>query len=1017
MLEYSIKNRFLVPIITAIIIFIAGIRFFEIPFTLYPLSNQAQVRVNVFNVTQSSSIFKRTFGETIERDVMGLEGVDNLKASYQEGSTQYDITFRWGVVPAAAKVLIENAISKTEGRFPIEWPKTKLLAVQDGSDNRIVVSLYSSTLSVADLERIAHNQILKNLEMIDHMDSIHVNREFLQSVEVMVDPLQLIKYNITLDTVRKALIEQSQTKNYGIVVASGGKQRNVLQINKVSDIEDLKKLIIRNANDPVRLDEVATVQLAPNPNRNVRLVGTEPRAFIWATPEPNADIRKFTADYFRELDAAIKSLNLDVKYEIQQNPLVHIKSALQDMGSSFFFGTLIAIAVTFIFLRSIPLTLITAFSIPFSLSFTLLCADLLDITINILTIGGMAVVIGMVLDSTIVVIEALVAEMKAGGVSHKAVVHSLEKMVKPIVATNLANIIVFLPLYYTLPISKAIVGEVGLIISIALATSTVYALVVAPILLIRSLKNGVQETPSTLGTKLVGFYSKILHALLTSSQWKRGFIIANVLGFAVSLYLAKSFDKEIVKKPAPSNIWVMFNLKDALGLEERKQVAAQIEARLKKIMLNESAYRYHNVSANMGFVINYLKDSSQSEKLLKLFEEEFKSDEQFSFQVFPNYPVSLNLPDYPIFDFTLKNHFNNDNDKYRKLQDVQTFLGTVPEIGRIVAAPRTSKTSYLDFSFNDAAIYLYNKKRGTAAGEILESSIRSNLSGLVGSNNLFEVYENGEKVPLRLTVKGSDEEAKDSLLYTPMKIHDRIVPMGNFIDLTYDEHYEEICTENGREIWHLQVWPSAITSHLSKSEIKEKIRSAIMKQFPDFDADFISSTEDKTITENVRSLIIAFIVSLFLIIAILLILYQRVSYMLIIMSSIPTGVIGAFFSMKFFDITLNVNSILGLIILAGSAVNNSIIYIDQYIHNAESGEDGIHIVVKTAVQRGKSLLMATLSTVFGMIPLAIGIGPNGHIMNDLGITLGTGLLFSTIVTFFLVPVLLSYIYPKTTEAL
>lgn len=1011
-------NPFIVILISFFVIALGLKQFFELPIALYPDTSQPVINVGISPQNMSAQDFKERYGKKIEAALSSVEKLKMMEGNYNTGHSRWELTFEWGVDENRAKLDIESALSSIKASLPEEWNKFHIRFRSSNSSN-IYISLYSENYSRKELRDLVRDKVLNHVESIEGIDDPQVWLPMHEYIRVELKPSLLEARGIIPGQIKKALQEKKYDLGLGRI-ESGRTRYDVLVPIRDKTLEDIKKTIIHTKKgQSYRLEDFSEVSIATKHHDHL-MKGNGKKALIAkAGVKPSGNISFVCKEFIKKLTLGLKQIDPEIKINVLTNPSKFIEEAIFNILVAILMGILIATLIIFLFLNSFSNTFVIALSIPLSLIGGFILMSLLDIEINLISLGAMALSVGMVVDGAIVVLENIARHFELKKPTNyaervKTVIGGVSEVKAAVIASLFTTIIVFAPLAFTAPLANAILGDLARVMVCVLVISVVVTLYLVPPLLVllrtsegSVRKNGVYYFSykfSLFIDKIQNLYIKLLDLLIRGKRKSLIFLSSIVFLLLLSVWVLNSHVKrEIIAQPDSDKVWLIANFSENESTVDKanKIFEKEVESVVEKEFGSSLTHYFSQVHKDGGSLLCNLKNKAMLSEFKEQLEKRFKNSAQISYYVDVWNPTSLRIPREALFD--IKVGGRDDEEKRKTLKSIEKILKDFDEIGRTSFWPYPYKNKYYELSFH--------KEKIARMEEELAPGLSKKISDIVGTY-LNETYVK------TLELGSLDYDVKlfypDGLITGPedlknimIKIKDQFYPLRNFAYLSLKDQEGEYYTENSREAYRAKVY-----SKHSFTGDKELLKTKVIEKFKqskDFDFNNLFFEETgKEINESIVSLIYALLIALILILFVLVLQFGTFKQTFIIMLAIPLGVIGVAFSLYLFSSTLSVNSMLGIILLSGTAVNNSIIFVDFFnqIYEGSSLNHLADALLRTARLRLRPILITTLTTILGMMPIAFAFGSGGEVLQPLGIAVCGGLGLSTFFTLFVIPLIL-----------
>ncbi len=1008
-------------VISVAILVLGVLQFRNLPIALYPQTSKPKVSAWLRTGGASALEFKNEFGKNIEAALQSIEDVAKVTSEYRNGSVQYTVQYTWGVESREAKSRLQSTLSAFESRFPREWGRFGVWF--DGGDSgRVIISMQSDKYTPDELAELVESSLLPRLRQIQGMGETFVSRYDEQYVLVTLNPELLTTFGISVGDVTARLRAKEFDVGLGAADFKEGGSYQVLLERRQTTFEELKASVIATrAGRPISLDEVASIELKEElPQRFFKANGQ--RALILGgEPRPDANISDVCARVLAETKAFASSLGNDVQIIELLNPAKFIDEAVENVLFAVILGIAITTAVVFLFLGSLRTTAVICVAIPLSLVGAFILMKILGIEINLISLGAMALSVGMVVDGAIVVLENIsrhVDERMPGNYSDllETVWKSVEEVRAPLFASLLTTMIVFAPLPFTSPLASAVLGDLAIVTVCVLLVSLGVTLLIVPAFYLWARSFGSLETKAhgrrgvyVLSAVFGGFvasaqssYLRVLARLRGRLLYRGLMLSAVVVALAASGYLlVGEVQREVMAKPDTDKLFIFLNIKkDGVSVQEAEEILSSYEQQVLSEFGGKLTHILSQVSDRNPWLLAFLRDKSQIADVKQAFEARFKSSPLANVYIEDWTPTSLEIPNPPVAKIFISGR--TETDRRELLGKVEEKLGAIEELGNRRARPRSRQDDYLRVSMKEDAHWL----NPLSSGASLEGMISALITGYLTETHVSDLEIAGAKVPMRLRLPKEIIKRPGDIEDLFFRIEDSVIPLRAVARVNHVRDWADYYAEDGKIVTYVEAWAKD-SYQGERSTLAGRIKEQLQKDSTIDMARLSFADTEEEISENIGSLLVALAMATLLIFIVITVQFGSIMQTLLIMMAIPMGFIGVGFSLWVFDSTLSVNSMLGLILLAGTAVNNSIIFLDFFNRiRRETAMTIAEALAHTAALRFRPIMITTLTTILGMMPLAFAYGSGGAILQPLGIAVTGGLWISTCLILLCLPTLI-----------
>jgi HAE1 family hydrophobic/amphiphilic exporter-1 len=789
-----------------------------------------------------------------------------------------------------------------------------------------------------------------------------------------------------------------------------------------SDLAALPGLEIKRIGGTlVSLEDIADIDIRYSVPSRVFMIEDKPAIQITLTPVEGGNLNHMTEELTTIMEAARDAgqLPADTEFKLYVDPAKYINRSIRQVIQAAMIGGLLAVLIVFLILGEPRNTLIIAVSIPVSIMLSFILMYVFGVSLNLISLGGFALAVGMIVDATIVVMENIHRWRRAdkrvlNSAMWKHIVMEATRQVRgPVISSTLTSVLVFLPLSFSAPLANAILGDQARTVVFALMCSMFVSLSLVPVVAYFLFKGkGKQEVDHLSAKGFARIAEPVMGAMTMAYRRFLRYIIARrrvaglFLGLmlvAMALTVAMLFPripKEIMSKPQSDRVVIFFRHTD---FDTSVDIIEQLMPELRKrtaAALSGLKYRsYANVSGRMNQILIDFDIPAQVNEALGRLERAFVSEGPWYFNIQSWDPAALPLPQ--VYALQLSVYGPDSAQKVGILDDMQRTLNDSRLYGRVNVRPSPAMTNELVLSPRNVTLGGF-QGLGSAA---LTSLAKRALGGTVSMTVSDGTYE----VPVVAKYPETELDSRDKLGNFLVPWNNSWVPLKHFFDFEVRSGVSQIYSENGELAFRLYA-SSMSDSTDAERLLNERKAVALFAEKIVMPPGYSYKLDNPRIEidDSIRSLFVAMAISVVLIYLLLCFQFNSLWIPLIILVTIPLGFVGVVVSLFAFGSTLNLNSLLGTILLGGIVVNNAIIMIDFYLNTRKDFPDHLAAIEATAALRFQPILITTLTTIFGMLPIALNLGSGSSILQPLGIAVSGGLIFSTFMTLFAVPAILSF---------
>ena len=1001
--DFSVKRPVTALMFVLVIVVLGLISFSRLPIDLLPDLEFPMAAVMTEYEGVGPEEIEESVTRLIESSVNRVDGVKNIYSSSQRGSSVVTVEFDWGMdMNVAAQEIREKIDELGTGHFGLPEDSKRPIIAKYSMEGMPVMflSLSGGNMPVHELKRLADDYIQNQLEAVEGIAWVVTFSSSEREILVSLDRERLSAYHIPISQVIQRLSAENIDQSSGHL-KEGYKDYLIRTKGKFTQVADLEKIILTMRNgSPVYLRDVAQVLDTVAEIQLLTRTNSEPSVGIMMMKQTGVNTVKVCQRAREEIKEIEKRLPGGAKMRITLDQSEYINKAIGNLGGNALWGGILAISILFFFLRNPrPLTVI-GLAIPISLLAACIPIYFGKMTLNMMSLGGLALAIGMLLDNSIVVLENIFRWMQ----EHKASrIIAAEKggseVAAPIIASTLTTIAVFVPIAFTTGIAAQIFREFALTISFSLAASLFLALTLVPMMASKILRVKIPKSDKNHTQRLRGGYGRLVSWALAHPA---KVIIPLFLLFLVSLSLIIPIGKEFMPSANDRMFIIQVTLKEGTKLEETDKVADKIE----KILLALPELETEQVIVGL----EHESDTLAPEKALVITrlvraEERKRTTEEVVEEV--RQKVSL-LPQIENLNFANLQSMSMGGGGSKPVEikifgkDLPTLAQLSKNARKIVERISGIRDVEETFTFGSPEMQIkFDREKcaryGLSVGEV-SSILEAAIAGKVATR--FE--EEGEEVDVRVRLREKDRLSLPDLrripLFTPQGIE---IQLADIAEIYKSTGPGKILRENQNRKVSVQ---ANISQRRDLGHLMEEVRKELadLKLPLGYFVEYGGSYEN--MQESFVSLGIAFLLAILLVYMIMAAQFESLVYPFVIMFSIPFALAGVLWALFLSGVNLSANAFIGVIMLAGIVVNNGIVLVDYINRMRREGLETREAIIRATETRLRPILMTTLTTILGITPMVFMGGSGAEMRRPLALAVIGGLLFGTVVTLILIPV-------------
>ena len=1002
--KFCIKHRVTTLLAVIMIVIFGGVFTTQLQMALLPdMEAPMAIVVSYYNGATPSDM-EELVTRPLETAVMSVSGVDEVSSTSSDGLTTLMITYEDGTN-------LDIAATKLREKFDA-------LSLPDGASKPVIINMNIGDLmptamialmgdDLAELQTLADDTVGPALERIDGVASVTVSGGVTQQISVQVDATRAAGYGISNSYISQFLAAENLLYPGGDM-QNGSKTLTVSTDARFRSVEDVTNMIIAlPTGGTIRLGEVADVVLENNESDSIAKVDGTNCVLLQVSKQSGANEHS-TAQKVEKRMAELREENPSIRYSTVYLASDFINIVVNSALQNIILGVLLAAIVVFLFLRRGSATMTIAISMPVCILAVFLLMNLFDLTLNMMSMGGIAMGVGMIVDNSIVVLENIYRYAAEGHDRMTACVEGTKEVTTSVLASTLTTVAVFIPIGLSGGMAGMLFDDFCLTIAFLILGSMAIALTLVPLLcymmldeekLRRQQLKKAEKQPGALSVKVKGWTGKLYHLYLRLLNYfvhhlKVGMLAA--VGLVV-FFVVCCLSTNTVLLPSMDMGQVSISVSMPIGseVEETTAIADRI-SRIAEEHVGELSEMYYSAEAESASISLNLVDKSERNRS----SQEVADDLRRYLKDIAGCEISVTASDMTAMMSGDDISVNITGDDYNTLAAIAGDL--TREISQLedavdVTSSVADQVPQVEISINREAASQY----GLTAASI-GAAVRSELTG----DTATTVFLNNKEIDVVVKGDGDASESLDALRAMPIS-----TAMGGYVALSDVAGVEIVqapqTISRVNQSRQVSVTGSTISGDTTSMTlaIQEILDNYNMPE--GYTAETAGAYED--MMESFNDLLLALLVALGLVYFVLAAQFESFLMPVIVMMILPVAFSGALFALPLTGRDLSMISLVSLIMLAGTVVNSSIILVDYIKVRRERGESREEAILKACPLRVRPVLMTTTTTVLAMVPMAMAMGDTLEMMSDMGITMISGMVISTIVTLLFTPVFYSVI--------
>ena len=998
----SIERPVLATVFSIVILLFGAIGMTYLGIREFPSVDPPIISVSTSYPGANSDVVETQITEPLEQSINGIPGIRTLTSRSSQGRSEVTVEFELSVDLETAANDVRDKVSQAQRFLPRDCdPPTVAKADADASPI-MFVAVKSPKRSMLELSEIAELTFKEQLQTISGVSSIMIWGEKRYAMRIWLDPAKLAGYQMTPLDVRNAIMRENIELPAGSIEGNTT-ELTIRTLGLMTTPEEFNSLILKQSGDQlIRVRDIGRAELGPEDLRGIMKMNDVPMVGVVIVPQPGANHIDIVDNVYDRLEFIKKDLPDDVLIEVGFDNTDYIRSSIKEVKSTIYLAFFLVVVIIFLFLRDWRTTLLPILVIPVSLVGSFFIMYLAGYTINVLTLLAIVLSIGLVVDDAIVMMENIYVKIEQGMSPYEAGIKGSNEIFFAIIATTITLIAVFFPIVFLEGMTGRLFREFSIVIAGAVAISSFVALTLTPMLSTKILKTRHKRSKAynwseKFFVRLNSGYQNSLESILKRKYIALGILVVSMVSIfflwkIIPAEMAPMEDRsqlnirttmpegstyefnaeyieeivELVERTVPERDKVTAMVRGSFAFvrvvlvppsqrkRSQQEIAAQLTAELRKMTKARASVLQQSTfgGRRAGQPIQYVLQAPNIKKLR---------------EIIPAFMAEVQ--DNPVFemaDIDLK--FTKPELQIEINRDKANLLG--------VSTQNIGQTLQLALSGQRFGYFIMNGKQYEILGELA----RQDRNKPLDLKSLYVRNNTGQMVQLDNFVELNESTAPPQL-YRYNRFVAATVSAGLAPGKTISEGLAEM-------------------DKISAKVLDDTFRTALAGDSKDF-------------MESSSSLMFAFLLAIVLIFLVLSAQFESFKDPIIVMMTVPLALTGALIFMWYFNITMNIFSQIGIIMLIGLVSKNGILIVEFANQRKEAGMSKYEAIKYASAARFRPILMTSLSTILGILPLAIGWGEGAQSRVAMGIAVVGGLTLSTFLTLYVVPGIYLFIASET----
>ena len=1000
-------NRPVLATVFAIIILlfgIVGVTFLGI--REFPSVDPAIITVSTSYPGANSDVIETQITEPLEQNINGIPGVRSLTSVSRQGGSNITVEFELSVDLETAANDVRDKVSQAMRFLPRDCdPPTVAKADADASPI-LFLTVESSKRSLLELSEIADLTLKQQLQTISGVSAVSIFGEKRYSMRLWIDPFKLAGYQVTPMDVRNAINRENVELPSGTIEGTNT-QLTIRTLGLMTTPKEFNDLIIKQSGDQiVRFKDIGRAELGPEDIRGILKRDGVPMVQIAMIPQPGSNHIDIVDETYRRLDYIRKDLPDDVKVNVNYDNTEYIRSSIKEVKNTIFIAFTLVVIIIYFFLRSWRATLIPILVIPVSLIGSFFIMYLAGYTINVLTLLAIVLAIGIVVDDAIVVMENIYVKVESGLNPVEAGLKGSKEIYFAIISTTITLISVFFPIVFLQGITGRLFREFSIVMAGAVGISAFLALSLTPMVSSKLLRH--EKRHSWFFRKTEHFFERLntayRNSLSSFLEHRRFAFIILGLALGIVFLLWKIIPSEMAPLEDRSQITINTSATEGSTYEYMLAYCEDIAKLVEERVPERLSYTTMIRGGGMGNIRIMLEKPDKRRRTQQEIADELTVDlrkktkaRAFVMQQSTFGSRRMGMPVQYVLQAT----------SIEKLREIlPAFMSKVMESDILQMADVNLK-----FTKPELRIHI-NREKAITLG-VSTQNIGQTLQLALSGQRFGYFFMNGKQYQILGELAREDRNKPlDLKSFYVRNNNGEMIQFDNLVTLSEETAPPQLYRYN-------RFVAATVSAGLAKGKTMSE-GLAEMDRIADevLDDSFRTalSGDSKDFRESSSSLMFAFLLALILIFLVLSAQFESFKDPLIVMMTVPLALTGALVFMWYFDITMNIFSQIGIIMLIGLVSKNGILIVEFANQRKNAGMSKIEAIKHATAARFRPILMTSLATILGISPLALGFGEGAQSRVAMGTAVIGGMVFATFLSLYIVPAIYTYISSETKKS-
>ena len=1005
--ELTVKRPVLASVISLFLVLIGIISYDKLTIREYPDIDKPVITVSTIYRGASAEIMERDVTQVLEDSISGISDIKEIKSDSKNEFSSIKIEFNLNRDMDSAANDVREKVSRVSSLLPKESNQPRVS--KSDTDARAVmwIGFSSDQLSAIELNDYLDRNIIDRLSILPGVASITIGGERKYAIRVWLDPDKMSSRNITVTDILRAINSENIEKPAGRL-DSNTRELELQMTSKLSDINEFENIVLKIVNgSKIRLSDVARLTIGAETDRGFLRANGKNAIGLGIVRQTKSNVLKVTDAVKSEIEKIRPSLPSNIEMKIGYDQSIFVRESINQVRFALFISMLMVIGVIYYFLRSPSATVIPAITIPISVTATFYIIYLLGYSLNVLTFLALVLAIGLIVDDSIVVLENIKRRIDNGESVYDGSILGAKQITFVVIATTIVLISVFLPLSFMEGKTGRLFIEFGVVLSFAVIFSSIVALTLTPMLCSKLLdtSNSLDLEP-TVVSKFRNYYKK---SLMDSQNNPKKVYIFSLAMILISVLIFQFINKELAPTEDRGVFIIIVSTPEGSTLQYTDNIVKEVESTLEPYKEKEEIQTIFAVVApgfsgkpgavNTAYLFATLTGWDQRRHQKDIVREIFPK----LLSIPGAKVIAINPPSLGGSRFTPGIQFVISGSNY---DDIYSWANIILD----KSSSLRIRNSDIDYKITNPRLNLNVDRDKAYELGVTAEEIGTTIETLLASNKVTTFSKDGLTYNVILQAEENFRINKNNLdnIFIKSPTSNSLIPLSNLV--TYDE------TSTSNSLKRINRMPSTIFSAsllpgYPLGDALEELTTLARNNLPS-NASVSFTGASKEYFESGNSLLVTILFAILIVYLVLSAQFESFKNPLTIMFTVPIALTAGLYTLFLTGTSLNVYSQIGFLMLIGLIAKNGILVVEFANQLRNDGYSIDDAIIESSLTRLRPVLMTTISTLLGAIPLVLSSGAGAESRYSMAIVVFGGITLSALITLYLIPALYRFIESK-----